>query len=64
MTGLSEAAQAICAKHYNFKSRSSCNACSLQPECHKPCATLTQASLDEWRGRVNRLAEQHTRSST
>lgn len=27
MTELSEAAQAICAQHYNFKSRSSCNAC-------------------------------------
>ncbi|MBF0675548.1 hypothetical protein [Pseudomonas sp.] len=55
---LSEAAKAICAKHYNFKSRSSCNPCSLRPECHRPGETLTQASLDEWRGRVNRLAEQ------
>lgn len=62
MTELSDAAKAICAKHYNFKSRSSCNACPLQPECHRPSETLTQASLDEWRGRVDRLAEQHTRS--
>ena len=41
MTELSDTAKAICAKHYNFKSRSSCNACPLQPECHKPAATLT-----------------------
>ena len=53
---LSAQAKAICAQHYNFKSRSSCNACPLQPECHKPCQQLTQASLDEWRGRVNALA--------
>ena len=59
MTELSDTAKSICAKHYNFKSRSSCNACPLQPECHKPAATLTQESMDEWRGRVNRLALPH-----
>lgn len=59
MTELSAAAQAICAQHYNFKSRSSCNACPLQPECHRQVETLTQASLDEWRERVNRLALPH-----
>lgn len=56
---LSAEAKAICAQHYNFKSRSSCNACPLQPECHKPCQQLTQASLDEWRGRVNALAAEN-----
>lgn len=56
MTELSPAAVAICARHYSFNSRSSCNACPLQPECHRPGETLTQASLDEWRERVNRLA--------
>ncbi len=54
---LSQAAKAICEKHYNFKSRSSCNPCPLRAECHKPCQHLNQASLDEWRDRVNRLAE-------
>lgn len=57
MSELSEAAQAICAQHYSFKSRSSCNACPLRPECHRPGETLSQASLDDWRERVNRLAE-------
>lgn len=54
---LTKQAKAICAEHYNFKSRSSCNACPLQPECHKPCHALTQESLNEWRGRVNLLAD-------
>lgn len=60
MTELSEAAQAICAQHYNFKSRSSCNACPLQPECHSPARTASQTDMDEWRERVNRLAERST----
>ena len=54
---LSEQAKNICAEHYNFKSRSSCNSCPLQPECHKPSANLTRESLAEWRVRVNALAE-------
>lgn len=53
---LSEQAKNICIKHYNFKSRSSCNSCPLRPECHKPSANLTHESLAEWRGRVNALA--------
>lgn len=57
---LSEQAQAICAEHYNWRSRSSCNKCPLQPECHKPCAQLTQESLDSWRKRVNDLADRHS----
>ncbi len=58
MTELSEAAQSICAQHYNFKSRSSCNACPLQPECHRSFV-LTEASLGEWQERLNRLALPH-----
>lgn len=57
MTELSDTAKAICAQHYNFKSRSSCNPCLLRPECHSPSATASQNQLDEWRDRVNRLAE-------
>lgn len=58
MTDLSEAVQAICAQNYNFKSRSSCNACPLQPECHRSFA-LTEALLSEWQERLNRLALPH-----
>jgi hypothetical protein len=58
MTELSEAAQAICARHYNFKSHSSCNACPLQPGCHRSFV-LTEASLGEWQERLNRLALPH-----
>lgn len=61
MTEPSEAAQAICAQHYNFKSRSSCNACPLQPECHR-YFVLTEASLSEWQERLNRLALLHGKS--
>lgn len=56
MTELSDAVQDICARHYSFKSRSSCNQCPLQPECHSPSRTASQADLNEWRERVNRLA--------
>lgn len=58
MTELSEAAQAICAQHYNFKSHTSCNACPLQPECHRSFV-LTEASLSEWQERLNKLALPH-----
>jgi len=57
MEQLSPQAVAICARHYNWKSRTSCNACTLQPECHRPCQQLTEQSLGEWRARVNRKAE-------
>ena len=58
MAELSEKAQAICAKHYSFKSRASCNSCPLIKECHNPSRTATQVDLDAWRDRVNVLAEQ------
>lgn len=58
MTELSEAAQSICAQRYNFKSQASCNACPLQPECHRSFV-LTEASLSEWQERLNRLALPH-----
>ena len=53
MSQLSEKSQVICERHYDC----SCNHCPLQPACHKPIAILTQKSLDEWRERINRLAE-------
>lgn len=55
---LSLKSSAICALHYNWKSRTSCNACPLQPECHRPCQQLTEQSLGEWRARVNHQAEE------
>lgn len=57
MTELSDKARAICAEHYNFKSRSSCNPCPLISECHSPSKGSSQADLDAWRNRVNALAE-------
>lgn len=54
---LSDKAKAICARHYSFKSRASCNPCPLISECHRPCRGGSQQELDEWRGRVNKLAE-------
>ncbi|WP_405120706.1 hypothetical protein [Pseudomonas leptonychotis] len=55
---LSEQAKTICARHYNFKSRSSCLPCPLISECHKPCQAHTQEALSSWRERINRLAAQ------
>lgn len=58
MSQLSAKSQAICEQHYDFKSRSSCFRCPLQPACHKAIERLTQESLDEWREQINRLAEE------
>lgn len=56
MTELSETATAICAKHYRYTDRSSCNPCPLRPECHNSPAIATHESMAAWRGRLNELA--------
>jgi hypothetical protein len=61
MTELSEAAQAICARHFNWKSIGSCRKCPLDPECHNPPYHCTQKDLDEWATRINELAERLNR---
>ena len=58
---LSAEAKAICEQHYNFKSRASCNPCPLISECHKPSKGGSQAELNEWRGRLNALAQTHSK---
>ena len=59
MTELSEAAAAICTKHYRYTDRASCNPCQLRPECHSTPGINTHDSLAAWRGRLNSIAEDH-----
>ena len=57
MTELSGAATAICAKHYRYSDRSSCNPCPLRPECHNSPTIATHESLVVGWERLNKLAE-------
>lgn len=54
---LSDKAQAVCAWHYG-NAGSGCGKCPIQQACHSgTTGRLSEASLNDWRQRVNAAAE-------
>ena len=55
MPELSPQALAVCARHWQPRG-AGCGRCPIRSACTSPAQPLTEATLDDWRSRVNAAA--------